>query len=213
MAARAPSPLKTATGAIAVVTTLCSLLVLLMNSVDRAGTIMGFIPSRFGGMVSIAPAVPALLTPLSATLVHGSMLHLAGNLIMLMWCGLAVERVLGGRATIILYLVGAYVAAAAQFLVAPGSGTPMIGASGAISALIGAFALSYGQQKSIVTSRRLNRWINVAWLMAAWIVLQLGFGFLMGTQGMLLATPAHIGGFLAGLALQRPLLLYRYRTA
>lgn len=174
---------------------------------------MGFIPSRFGGLVSIKPAVPAVLTPLSATLVHGSMLHLAGNLIMLMWCGLAVERVLGARATIILYLVGAYVAAAAQYLVAPASGTPMIGASGAISALIGAFALSYGQQKSIVASRRLNRWINVAWLMAAWIVLQLGFGFLMGTEGMLLATPAHIGGFLAGLALQRPLLLYRYRTA
>lgn len=208
-----PDQVRTATGAIAVVTTLCSLLILVMNSVDRAGAIMGFIPARFGGAVAVWPAVPPFLTPLSATLIHGSMLHLAGNLIMLMWCGLAVERVLGSRATAVLYLVGAYVAAAAQFLVSPGSGTPVIGASGAISALIGAFALSYGQQKTIVASRRLNRWINVAWLMVAWIVLQLGFGFLMGTQGMLLATPAHIGGFLAGLAMQRPLLLYRYRTA
>jgi membrane associated rhomboid family serine protease len=86
-------------------------------------------------------------------------------------------------------------------------------ASGAISALIGAFALSYGQQKAIVKSRMLNRWLNVAWLMAAWIAIQVGFGYLMGTQGMLLATPAHIGGFLAGLAMQRPLLLYRYRNA
>jgi membrane associated rhomboid family serine protease len=59
----------------------------------------------------------------------------------------------------------------------------------------------------------LNRWLNVAWLMAAWIAIQVGFGYLMGTQGMLLATPAHIGGFLAGLAMQRPLLLYRYRNA
>jgi membrane associated rhomboid family serine protease len=157
--------------------------------------------------------VPALLTPLSATLVHGSLLHLAGNLLMLMWCGLAVERVLGGRSLLLLYAIGAYVAASAQFLVGPHSDNPMIGASGAISALIGAFALSYGQQKAIVKSRTLNRWLNVAWLMVAWIVIQIGFGYLMGTQGMLLATPAHIGGFIAGLAMQRPLLLWRYRNA
>ncbi|MEO7787057.1 MAG: rhomboid family intramembrane serine protease [Sphingomicrobium sp.] len=210
---RTPHPLKTVTGVIAGVTTLVSLLVLMFDNGGVASTLMGFIPGRFGGTLALSPAVPALLTPLSATLVHGSVLHLAGNLLMLMWCGLAVERVLGGRATLMLYVVGAYVAAAAQFLVTPASVTPMIGASGAISALIGAFALSYGQQKAIVKSRMLNRWLNVAWLMAAWIVLQIGFGYLMGAEGMLLATPAHIGGFIAGLAMQRPLLLWRYRNA
>ena len=49
--------------------------------------------------------------------------------------------------------------------------------------------------------------------MAAWIAIQVGFGYLMGAQGTLLATPAHIGGFLAGVLLQRPLLLWRYRSA
>ena len=49
--------------------------------------------------------------------------------------------------------------------------------------------------------------------MAAWVVLQLMIGWLAGAQGYLLATPAHIGGFLAGLLLQRPLLLWRYRKA
>ncbi|MEO5640294.1 MAG: rhomboid family intramembrane serine protease [Sphingomicrobium sp.] len=208
-----PYQLRTATGAIAGVTTLVSLLVLALGAVERAAVLMGFVPLRFGGGVSLWPAIPAFLTPLSATLVHGSLLHLAGNLLMLLWCGLAVERVLGGKATLLLYAIGAYVAAAAQFLVGPHSDNPMIGASGAISALIGAFALSYGQQKAIVTSRALNRWLNVAWLMAAWITIQIGFGYLMGEQGMLLATPAHIGGFIAGLAMQRPLLLYRYRNA
>lgn len=206
-------PLRTVTGVIAVVTTIVSLLIFLMGADARATQLMGFIAARFGGSLVLSPAVPALLTPLSSTLVHGSFLHLAGNLLMLMWCGLAVERALGGRATVVLYLVGAYVAAMAQFLVDPLSGTPMIGASGAISALIGAFALSYGQQKTIVASRMLNRWINVAWLMAAWIVIQLGFGYLMGAQGTMLATAAHIGGFLAGLAMQRPLLLWHYRAA
>ena len=206
-------PLRTVTGVIAVVTTAVSLLIFLMGADARASQLMGFIPARFGGTLLLSPAVPALLTPVSASLVHGSFLHLAGNLLMLMWCGLAVERALGPRATVLLYLVGAYVAAMAQYLVDPTSGTPMIGASGAISALIGAFALSYGQQKTIVASRTLNRWINVAWLMAAWIVIQLGFGYLMGAQGTMLATPAHIGGFLAGLAMQRPLLLWHYRRA
>lgn len=210
---RLPYQLKTATGAIAALTALFSLLILLLGAVDRAAVLMGSVPLRFGGGAQVWPAVPAVLTPLSATLVHGSTLHLAGNLLMLMWCGLAVERVLGGRALMLLYSLGAYVAAAAQFLVAPHSEVPMIGASGAASALIGAFALSYGQHRIIVKSRTLNRWLNVAWLMVAWILLQLGFGYLMGAQGMLLATPAHIGGFLAGLALQRPLLLWRYRNA
>ena len=89
----------------------------------------------------------------------------------------------------------------------------MIGASGAISAVIGAFALSFGQQKRIVSSPSLNRTLNALWLLAAWIVLQMMTGLLAGAQGFLLATPAHIGGFVAGLLLQRPLLLWRYRKA
>ena len=112
-----------------------------------------------------------------------------------------------------LYLVGAYTAAIAQWLSSPVSPTPMIGASGAISAVIGAFALSFGQQKRIVSSASLNRTLNALWLLAAWIVLQIMTGLLAGVQGFLLATPAHIGGFVAGLLLQRPLLLWRYRKA
>jgi membrane associated rhomboid family serine protease len=79
--------------------------------------------------------------------------------------------------------------------------------------VIGAYSLSFGRAKRITDNPRLNRWINVAWLMAAWVVMQLMMGWLAGAQGYLLATPAHIGGFLAGLLLQRPLLLWRYRKA
>jgi membrane associated rhomboid family serine protease len=112
-----------------------------------------------------------------------------------------------------LYVVGAYAAAIAQWLVSPVSVIPMIGASGAISAVIGAFSLTFGQQKRLVRSPGLNRSLNALWLLAAWVVLQLMTGFLAGAQGVLLATPAHIGGFLAGLLLERPLLLWRYRKA
>jgi membrane associated rhomboid family serine protease len=135
------------------------------------------------------------------------------NLLMLVWCGTKVERILGAGPLVLLYIVGAFTAAIAQWLASPMSPTPMIGASGAISAVIGAFALSFGEQKRLVKSPGLNRALNSMWLLAAWVVLQMMTGLLAGTQGYLLATPAHIGGFVAGLLLQRPLLLWQYRNA
>ncbi len=204
---------RTATIAIAVVTAAVWLVTALMGADSRAAVIMGVIPARLSGLIEITPAVPAWLTPLSSTLVHGGALHLALNLLMLIWCGTKVERILGAGPIIFLYLVGAYTAAIAQWLSSPVSPTPMIGASGAISAIIGAFALSFGQQKRLVSSPSLNRTLNALWLLAAWIVLQIMTGMLAGVQGYLLATPAHIGGFIAGLLLQRPLLLWRYRSA
>lgn len=204
---------RTATVIITIVTAACWLLAELLGAQNRADIIMGVIPARLSGLLQIAPAVPAWLTPLTATLVHGGLLHVALNLLMLVWCGTQVERILGAGPMLLLYAVGAYTAAIAQWLVAPLSPTPMIGASGAISAVIGAFALSFGQQKKLVRSPALNRSLNALWLLAAWIVLQVMTGLLAGTQGFLLATPAHIGGFIAGLLLQRPLLLWRYRNA
>jgi len=112
-----------------------------------------------------------------------------------------------------LYIVGAYAAAAGQYALDPNSTIPMIGASGAISALVGAYAISFGQPKRIVDSIKVNRWLNIAWLMTAWIVLQLMVGYLGGQQGTMIAIGAHVGGFIAGVLLQRPSLLWRYRGA
>lgn len=204
---------RTATIALSAVTALAWLLVVVLGASDRAAATMGFIPARASGLIDLSPAVPVLLTPLTSTLVHGGLMHLGFNLLMLLWCGLAVERVLGRGALILLYVVGAFAAAAAQWLADPSSVVPVIGASGAISAVIGAFALSFGQTKRITRSARLNRLINAAWLLAAWVVMQIMIGWMAGGQGLLLATPAHVGGFLTGLLLQRPLLLWRYRTA
>lgn len=204
---------RTATVAIAIVTAVFWLLTALMGADSRAAMIMGVVPARLSGLIEVTPAVPAWLTPLSSTLVHGGALHLALNLLMLIWCGTKVERILGPGPVLFLYVVGAYTAAIAQWISSPVSPTPMIGASGAISAIIGAFALSFGQQKKLVSSPSLNRTLNALWLLAAWVALQIMTGLLAGVQGFLLATPAHIGGFIAGLLLQRPLLLWRYRSA
>ena len=174
---------------------------------------LGFIPARLTGVQVDWPALPAILTPLSATLVHSGLVHLGFNMLIFLWCGAAVERVLGRTGLIVLYLFGAYASALAQWFVDPASTVPMVGASGAISAVIGAYALSFGRAKMITRSARLNRWINVVWLLVAWVVLQLMMGWLAGSEGFLLATPAHVGGFAIGLLLQRPLLLWRYRSA
>lgn len=204
---------RSATIVVSALTAVAWLVAVAIGATDRAAATMGFIPARLSGFIDVSPAVPAVLTPLSATLVHGGLLHLVFNLLMLLWCGSAVERVLGRGALLLLYGVGAFAAAAAQWLADPASIVPVIGASGAISAIIGAFALSFGEAKKITRSPRANRLINAAWLLAAWVVLQMMVGWLAGGQGLLLATPAHVGGFLAGLLLQRPLLLWRYRNA
>jgi membrane associated rhomboid family serine protease len=207
------SALRTVTFAIAAVTVFAGLVAAITGFHDQTALGLGFIPARLSGADVPWATAPVLLTPLTATLVHGGMLHLLFNMLVFVWCGLQVERVLGKTGIIVLYLVGAYAAAAAQHAVDTMATVPMIGASGAVSAVIGAFSLSFGRPKMITRSMRLNRWINAIWLMAAWVVLQLMMGWLAGSQGVMVATPAHIGGFLAGLLLQRPLLLWRYRKA
>ena len=214
MAASRPAPTRfTATLLIAGITAFVWLLVEITGGFERAAAVMGFIPARFSGFIDLSPAVPALLTPLSTTLVHHGLFHLIFNMLMLLWCGTAVERGLGKTSLLLLYLVGAYCAAIAQWATAPSSMIPVIGASGAVSAVIGAFALSFGQSKRIVGSPGLNRLLNALWLLAAWVVMQMMIGWLAGGQGVMLAIPAHVGGFVAGLLLQRPLLLWRYRAA
>ena len=204
---------RSATNVIAIVTALAWVIALVIGKSEQAALALGFIPARLSGVVVPWPAVPTILTPLTATLVHSGLIHLGFNLLVFVWCGAAVERVFGITGLLVLYVVGAYAAALAQWGVDPSGTVPMVGASGAISAVIGAFALSFGRAKRITSSPTLNRWINAAWLMAAWIVLQLMMGWLAGGQGYLLATPAHVGGFAVGLILQRPLLLWRYRKA
>jgi len=204
---------RSATSIIAIVTALAWVIAVALGKSEQAALALGFIPARLSGAAVPWPAMPAVLTPLTATLVHSGLMHLGFNLLVFVWCGAAVERVLGNTGLVVLYLVGAFAAALAQWAVDPGAAIPMIGASGAISAVIGAFALSFGRAKRVSSSPTVNRWVNAIWLMVAWIVLQLMMGWLAGGEGFLLATPAHVGGFAAGLLLQRPLLLWRYRHA
>jgi membrane associated rhomboid family serine protease len=204
---------RTATNIIVALTALAWIIAVVSGQSAQAAYALGFIPLRVSVPVVPFPAVPVYLTPLTATLVHSNLVHVGFNLLILLWCGSQVERVIGASGLIVLYVVGAYAAAAAQWGVNPHASVPMIGASGAISAVMGAYALSFGRAKPLTNNLRVNRLINVVWLLVAWTVLQAMMGWLGNQQGYLLATPAHVGGFAAGLLLQRPLLLWRYRKA
>jgi len=206
----------TATTAIVLLTVAVSMLISLSPYAQDIEVLAGFIPARLSGALIFPDsliAVPAWLTPLSCALVHAGIFHLGMNMLMLGFTGSATERALGPRGLVVLYLVGAYAAAFAQWLAGPLSTTPMIGASGAASAVVGAYSLLYGQPKAKAIGPIPARAIHVIWLAVAWTLVNLlmATAFLQG--GIAIAAAAHIGGFLAGLALTGPLFRWRWRKA
>jgi membrane associated rhomboid family serine protease len=180
------------------------------DSVVYAG---GFIPARAGSSSSDIWLMPFVLTPLTAALIHADFFHLLFNLLFLLFCGRSVENIIGGRGTMILYLVGAYAAAAAVYAAAPSSTTVGFGASGAVSAIVGAYAMLFGRQRVQTADPRIGLWLHALWLAAAWIGLQALLGVASRLEGVGISVAAHIGGFLIGLALAKPLLLLRWRGA
>lgn len=173
----------------------------------------GFIPARFSGAVA-APdlwMLPAWITPISSAFLHGGFVHLIFNMVILVFLGRQLEAPLGPQPMAVVLLVGALGGAAGQYLANPMDTTPMIGASGAISALIAVYALIFSQSQTKAIGPIPGHIVRALWLAAAWIGLQLliGFGGSGGFGGI--AIWAHVGGFLAGLILARPLLRWRFR--
>lgn len=186
----------------------------------------GFIPARVAqpdllGHAGLGvPVVPLFLTPLTSTLLHGGWLHLGFNLLIFLYCGRQVEMVFGGRLLLLLYGVGAYAASAGQWLLGPALAIPMIGASGAISAIIGAYALMFGNRRVRALGPIPPGVVRMLWLGAGWTFIQFLIGVATASGGLGLgegtgeiAIGAHIGGFIGGMIVTRPLLLMRFRGA
>jgi membrane associated rhomboid family serine protease len=134
-------------------------------------------------------------------------------MLMLLFCGRVVEQAMGAQLMAVLYVVGAYAAAFAQYAVESDSMIPMIGASGAISAILGSYALLFARNKVAPVGPIPGHIVRIVWLTLAWVGIQLMIG--VATSGSLqgIAIFAHIGGFVAGLVLTRPLLSWRFRSA
>lgn len=204
------------TTSLAALTAISLAIISLARADAAAAIVLGFVPAVVLDAVAAPPGLfllPAWITPLTATLVHGGLLHLGLNLVLLVYCGRLLEPVIGSRATLLLYVVGAYFAAAGQWLLGPSSLVPMVGASGAVSAWLGAYAMLFAEQPVPRIGPIPARVIRAVWLGAAWVIIQLLVGFVSTTGGQAIAVGAHIGGFAAGLLLARPMLLWRYRRA
>lgn len=192
----------------------------LSNVLPFAG---GFIPALFGAteadtVKTLAESgltwrIPADLTPLTATLIHGGFGHVAMNVLTLLFCGRVVEKTLGSWSVLFLYVVGAYAAASAHYFANAGQLIPMVGASGAISAVVGAYAMLFSRSRARRIGPIPAHYVHALWLAVAWAAIQWLVGFAMGATGQNIAIAAHIGGFLAGLMFARTLLAIRYRNA
>jgi membrane associated rhomboid family serine protease len=134
-------------------------------------------------------------------------MHLIGNMVFLWVFGNNIEDAMGHGRFVVFYLLCGLAAAAAQVLVSPASQVPMVGASGAISGVLGAYLLLYPKVLVhtllplgfYVTTIRLPAYVMLGY----WIVLQVLSGLAaqarVGGEGGGVAYMAHIGGFVAGL--------------
>ena len=144
--------------------------------------------------------VPALLTLLTHTFFHENFWHLAGNMLFLWVFGDNVEDALGSWRFLAFYLIGGMAAGLCEGLVGPHPELPLIGASGAISACIGAYLLLYPHSKIwILLFFRIPVLLPAYWVGIIWVVTQIGYMVLMLDRGT--AWFAHLGGLITGMIL------------
>jgi len=148
------------------------------------------------------------LTPFSSMFLHAGFLHIAGNMLYLWIFGNNVEDLLGHARYLAFYLFCGLVAAATQVATAPASSVPVIGASGAISGVLGAYAVSYPTARIRTLVPLGIIWTTVYLpalvLLALWFAMQILSGTLQGSGGAGVAWWAHVGGFIAGALLVKP---------
>ncbi|MBI2524950.1 MAG: rhomboid family intramembrane serine protease [Candidatus Rokubacteria bacterium] len=183
----------------------------------------GLIPCRLTGHCREALGLPSpVLTIFTSMFLHGGLFHVGGNMLYLWIFGNNVEDTLGHGRFLVFYALSGVAAALAQTVTAPASTVPMIGASGAVSGVLGAYLLLF-PHANVLTLIMFGFFIRLVRIPALivlgfWIVVQFLNGFL--TVGIAAARGqgggggvawfAHIGGFLAGMGL---LLLMRPRRA
>lgn len=144
---------------------------------------------------------------LSSMFLHGSILHLAGNMLYLWIFGDNIEYAVGHFRYILFYIIVGISAGVAQIIVDPTSEIPMVGASGAISGVLGAYLLKYPRNKVsilfffIIIIRVIK--VPAIFVLTVWFIFQVYNGYFHLNTGMTggVAWFAHIGGFVAGFIL------------
>jgi membrane associated rhomboid family serine protease len=173
------------------------------------GVVPRHVTALVSGTAHVNP-VSALLPLFTCMFLHGSWLHVIGNMWFLWIFGDNIEDYLGHFSYLVFYLVSGIAASLLQIVLSPTSRVPTIGASGAIAGVMGAFLVLYPKAR-VLTIVPLIIFFTFWWL-PAWVFLGYWFvlEFLSGTATSIAATTsnaggiafwAHVGGFLAGIIL------------
>lgn len=169
---------------------------------------LGLIPYEVMNDVELSRgmAVPAAVTFFTAMFLHGGFFHLGGNMLFLWIFGNNVEDATGHFRFIVFYLVAGLAASWTHVLLNTSSRLPMIGASGAVSGVLGAYLLLYPRAR-VLTLIPIGFFLQTllipaGFFLGLWFLLQFFSGWAsLGKQGAGVAWSAHIGGFAAGMAL------------
>ena len=169
-------------------------------------TSWGVVPREYSVGHDIPPTIPLPYwsTLITSMFLHGGWMHLGGNMLYLWIFGDNLERVMGAARYAVFYLVCGIAAGLAHILFAGGSAVPSVGASGAISGVLGGYLLMFPQNRVKVLTRGGVASVPAIVVLGLWIVIQLvsQLGSIAETsQGGGIAYMAHIGGFVAGMAL------------
>ena len=169
----------------------------------------GMVPRELTAGQDLPPTIPApiWITALTSMFLHGGWMHLGGNMLYLWIFGDNLEKVMGPVKFLIFYLLCGFAAAAAHVLSSPGSNVPTVGASGAISGVLGGYLLLFPRNRIRVLTRGGVAHVPAILVLGLWIVIQLfsSLGSLAQTADTGgVAFLAHVGGFVAGLILVKP---------
>jgi membrane associated rhomboid family serine protease len=157
--------------------------------------------------VRVTDTPPTILTIFSSMFMHGSILHLGGNMLFLWIFGNNIEDAMGHAKFVIFYLLGGLAALLGQVLIEPNAAVPTIGASGAVAAVLGGYILLYPRAR-VITVVFIIFFFGIVELPALvilgfWFLQQIAFGLWDLTSptggGGGVAYFAHIGGFVFGL--------------
>lgn len=177
------------------------------NKMPAASLSLGMIPAvlfNFTHLPQELATIPPIASIFTSMFLHGGWMHLLGNMLFLWIFGNNIEDAMGRTRFIIFYLLCGIAAAMAQALPNPQSTIPMIGASGAIAGVLGAYLILYPRAKVLVLIPLgffITTWrIAAGWVLGAWFLIQLYSSFGDNSAGGV-AWGAHVGGFVTGILL------------
>ena len=169
----------------------------------------GAIPAVIFGQAELPEqlvALPAYGTLVSSMFLHGGWMHLIGNMLYLWIFGNNIEDVMGHVKFVVFYILCGVLAALSHAVIDQGSAVPMVGASGAISGILGAYILLYPHARVLLLIPlgffMHTLYVPAGVVLGLWFLMQLLPGVLsIGQEGGGIAFFAHIGGFVAGIVL------------